>query len=99
LTLNTAAATVESVTNLRVLFIGGTGTISAAASELAVQRGLQLTILNRGHTSLRPAPAGVKVLTADMRDGASVRKALGRRPIVVLADIIDFTQENVQLDF
>jgi nucleoside-diphosphate-sugar epimerase len=98
LTLNTAAATVESVTNLRVLFIGGTGTISAAASELAVQRGLQLTILNRGHTSLRPAPAGVKVLTADMRDGASVRKALGRRRFDVVVDFIAFTPEHVQRD-
>jgi len=31
----------------KLLFIGGTGLISSACSELAVQRGMELTILNR----------------------------------------------------
>ena len=34
-----------TVAPLRLLFIGGTGTISAAAAELAVALGHQLTIL------------------------------------------------------
>lgn len=32
---------------MKVLFIGGTGLISIACSELALQRGMDLTILNR----------------------------------------------------
>ena len=81
-----------------MLFIGGTGTISAAASAAAVAQGLQLTILNRGRTTLRPAPAGAKVLTADIRDPAAVRKALGRRRFDVVVDFVAFTPEHVQRD-
>ena len=33
---------------MRVLFIGGTGNISAAASRAAIARGLDLYLLNRG---------------------------------------------------
>ena len=33
---------------LRILFIGGNGTISAASSRLALERGHELTLLNRG---------------------------------------------------
>ena len=38
---------------LRILFIGGNGVISGASSELAVQRGYELTLLNRGRSSQR----------------------------------------------
>jgi nucleoside-diphosphate-sugar epimerase len=86
------------VTNLRVLFIGGTGTISAAASEAAVARGLQLTILNRARTSIRPVPTGAKALTADVRDPAAVRKALGRRRFDVVVDFVAYTPEHVRRD-
>ena len=42
---------------LRVLFLGGTGIISSACSWLAVERGLDLFVLNRGETTDRPLPA------------------------------------------
>jgi hypothetical protein len=40
---------------MKVLFIGGTGVISSACSPLAVDRGIELFILNRGQTD-RPIP-------------------------------------------
>ena len=86
------------MSSLKVLFIGGTGTISHGASTLAVERGLELTILNRGESSHRPAPAGAELLQADVRDPASMRAALGDREFDVVADFVAFTPDHVQAD-
>ncbi len=86
------------MTPLTALFIGGTGTISHAVSELAVQRGIDLTILNRGESTWRPAPAGAGVLRADARDPSSMRAALGNREFDVVADFVAFTPDQVQAD-
>src|SRR6476660_3269252 len=83
---------------LKVLFIGGTGVISAAAAERAVAVGHQLTILNRGNTVLRAIPEGVELLQVDVRDTASVRAALGDRRFDVVADFVAFTPEHVAAD-
>jgi nucleoside-diphosphate-sugar epimerase len=83
---------------LKVLFIGGTGTISSACSRLAVEAGLELTILNRGSTTHRDVPEGVELVQADIRDAASVRQALGDREFDVVADFVAFTTEHVQAD-
>ncbi|GEN81323.1 SDR family oxidoreductase [Actinotalea fermentans] len=83
---------------LRVLFIGGTGTISSACVRLAVERGIALTVLNRGATATRPLPDGVEVLHADVRDPASVRGALGDREFDAVVDWVAFTPEHVATD-
>lgn len=36
---------------MKALFIGGTGLISSAVSERAIQKGWELTLLNRGRRS------------------------------------------------
>jgi nucleoside-diphosphate-sugar epimerase len=83
---------------LRVLYIGGTGVISAAAAERAVAAGHQLTLLNRGTETLRTVPAGAEVLHADVRDESAVRSALGDRQFDVVADFIAFTPDQVAAD-
>jgi len=83
---------------LRVLFIGGTGVISAAAAQRAVAVGHRLTILNRGRETLHPAPEDAQVLTADIRDAASVRAALGDRRFDVVVDFVAFTADQVAAD-
>jgi hypothetical protein len=45
---------------MKVLFIGGTGNISAAVSKLVLETGIDLYHLNRGK---RPGMAGKIVLT------------------------------------
>ena len=63
---------------MKVLFIGGTGIISSACTELAIQRGIDLYLLNRGETTKRgPLPNGAKLLKGDIRDKASALAALG----------------------
>ena len=83
---------------LSVLFIGGSGVISTAAAELAVARGHRLTVLNRGESTLRAVPADAEVLTANVRDAAAVRAALGERHFDVVVDFVAFTPEHVRAD-
>jgi len=52
---------------MKVLFIGGTGVISSACTQLAVENGIELTLLNRGQTH-RHIPGGVEVLHGDIND-------------------------------
>ena len=81
-----------------VLFIGGSGAIGSASTRLAVERGLELTVLNRGESTARPLPEGVEVLRADVRDAASVREALGDRHFDAVVDWVAFTPEHVRTD-
>ncbi|GAA0309895.1 SDR family oxidoreductase [Kineococcus aurantiacus] len=82
---------------MRVLFIGGTGIISSACADLAVRRGIDLTVLNRGHGT-RPLPEGARVLRADVRDPASVDAALGDERFDAVVDFVAFTPEHVAAD-
>ncbi len=82
---------------MKVLFIGGTGNISAAVSRLAVQRGMDLYLLNRGK---RQADIpGAKTLTADIHNlGETASQLLGHTWDAVV-NWIAFTPEDVQRDF
>jgi nucleoside-diphosphate-sugar epimerase len=86
------------VTDLRVLFLGGSGIISSACAQLATDRGIDLSVLNRGQTRHRPLPAPATVLHADVRDPASVREALGGREFDVVVDWVAFTPDHVRAD-
>jgi nucleoside-diphosphate-sugar epimerase len=83
---------------MKVLFIGGTGIISSACSELALQRGIDLYMLNRGMTTKRPAPAGTKVLHGDIRDPQSAREALKGHHFDAVVDWVAFTTDHLQID-
>ena len=81
-----------------VLIVGGTGQISAACVPLALERGLDVTVLNRGSTSLRGVPDGVEVLHGDIRDPGSVREALGDREFDVVTEFLAFTPAHALMD-
>ena len=83
---------------LKVLFIGGTGIISSACARLAVERGIDLHVLNRGRTSHRPLPPEASVLHADLSDRASVRDALGDQEFDSVVNWFAFTREDVAAD-
>jgi nucleoside-diphosphate-sugar epimerase len=83
---------------MKVLFIGGSGIISSACSRLAVERGIELFVLNRGSTRLRPLPEQATVLRGDIRDPAAARQALGRLEFDAVVDWVAFTPAQVQAD-
>ncbi|MGA2111082.1 MAG: SDR family oxidoreductase [Anaerolineales bacterium] len=82
---------------MKVLFIGGTGIISSACSQLALARGMDLYLLNRGQ-SVRPVPVGANVLRGDIRDPDSRRTALGDLAFDVVVDWVAYTPEHVETD-
>ncbi|WP_150306711.1 NAD-dependent epimerase/dehydratase family protein [Planctomonas psychrotolerans] len=83
---------------LTALFIGGTGIISSACGALAVERGVELTVLNRGKTGTRPSPTGAEVLTADVSDPEAVREAIGDREFDVVVDFVSFLPDHARRD-
>jgi len=78
---------------MNVLFIGGTGIISTACSELAVARGHSVSLLNRAQ---RPAIPGAEAIVADISDGASMARALDGRIWDAVVDFIAFTPADIE---
>jgi nucleoside-diphosphate-sugar epimerase len=83
---------------MRILFIGGTGILSSACAPRALAAGHELTLLNRGATSIRPVAEGAEVLRADIRDPDSVRAALEGRTFDVVVNFIAFTTDHIASD-
>ena len=83
---------------MRILFIGGNGTISAFASRLAVERGHDLTLLNRGTSSRRAPIQGAESLVGDAEDVGSVRAAIGSREFDVVVNWRSFHPSQVESD-
>lgn len=82
---------------MKVLFIGGTGIISSACAQLAVQRGIDLYLLNRGQ-SKRPSPTTTTILHGDIRDKESAARALGDHQFDAVVNWIAFTPEHIEMD-
>ncbi len=84
---------------MKVLFIGGTGLISIACSELAIQRGMDLTILNRSISSKHLVPTGASILTADVHtDIDNLSKLFEDRYFDVVVDWIAYTKDDIERD-
>ena len=81
---------------MKVLFIGGTGKISSASSELAVKRGIDLYHLNRGE-SFRKIE-GVKTIISDIRDFEATKKAIENHDFDAVIDWIAFEPEHIEND-
>jgi nucleoside-diphosphate-sugar epimerase len=82
----------------RILFLGGSGVISAACVRLAVARGHEVTVLNRGRTAARHLSDTVERLTADLRDADAVDAALGDRRFDAVAQFLAFAPDHVDAD-
>lgn len=87
---------------MKVLFIGGTGTISAAITQRLASAGCELFLLNRGNRNdilLNTEPGSVRLITADISDEASVGERLRGLSFDVVCDFIGFLPEHVERDF
>jgi nucleoside-diphosphate-sugar epimerase len=84
---------------LKVLFIGGTGVISSACVREAVaSHDIELYVLNRGKSATWGVPDGVRELRGDVRDPASVRKAVDGLDFDSVVEFVAFTPDHVQAD-
>src|SRR5690606_32177857 len=82
---------------MKVLFIGGTGVISSACAQRAVDQGIDLYLLNRGQSTRTP-PATAHILQGDIRDPGSVRQALGDHTFDAVVNWIAFVPEHIETD-
>ncbi len=80
------------------LFIGGTGVISSSVSRLAVERGFDLTLLNRGVSDARPPILGARHVIGDATDTASISAAIGKQDFDVVVNFRSFLPEQVRGD-
>jgi len=84
---------------MKILFVGGTGLISSACSELALKRGHELFLLNRSVSEKYPTPKGATVLQADIHaENANLSKLLAGQHFDAVVDFIAFTPEDIVRD-
>ena len=83
---------------ISVLFIGGTGVISSACTDLSVRHGIDLFHLNRGRTKVHTVPPEVKNIQADIRELAATKSALMGHKFDVVVDWIAYTPDHVRRD-
>jgi nucleoside-diphosphate-sugar epimerase len=81
---------------MRVLFIGGTGNISADCAELLCQRGHEIFVLSRGRNAVPPQ---YRALCADRKDPVAMRGALREHPPEVVLNFLGYEVSDIQLDF
>src|SRR5262245_5360872 len=81
---------------MKVLFVGGTGLISSACTRLAVEQGIELFLLNRGHHPDRVS--GATSIIADIDDQAATARALAGRRFDAIVNWIAFRPEDIERD-
>jgi len=84
---------------MKILFIGGTGLISSACSQLVVERGHELMLLNRASSTKYPVPAGVTVLPADIHaDETQLTRLLSGHRFDAVVDWIACSVADIERD-
>ena len=83
-------------TGMRILFIGGTGNISAECAALLHERGHEILVVSRGRNAV---PPGYRAIQADRKDAAAMRAGLkGTQPDVVI-NFLGYDLPDVQTDY
>jgi nucleoside-diphosphate-sugar epimerase len=78
------------------LFLGGTGNISTACVEHAVEAGHEVTVLNRGQRASR-ARASVRTIVGDRDDAAFLGAAAEAVRYDTVVDFIAFRPEQIEI--
>src|SRR5450432_1123547 len=81
---------------MKILFIGGTGNISVSVSRLAVERGFDLYLLNRGRQP--DTIEGAKTLIADYSKLEQVRAAIAGHHFDAVVNWIVYHEEEIERD-
>ena len=82
---------------MKALFIGGTGNISNSCSKLALEKGIDLYILNRGETDEKIS--GATVLKADIHNVEEVKKVLANYTFDTVVNWIAYVPQDVKNDY
>lgn len=83
---------------MKALFIGGTGTISAAITRQLVEQGCELYLLNRGNRR-DSVLHGAIIMEADIHDEASVARLIADHKFDVVVDFIAYDTSHLERDY
>ncbi|WP_460055634.1 SDR family oxidoreductase [Spirochaeta dissipatitropha] len=83
---------------MKILFLGGSGIISSACSALAVEQGMELSVLNRGKTQLRPLPPEVEQIRGDLFNPQELKTLLKGRYFDAVVQFMAFVPAHIQND-
>jgi nucleoside-diphosphate-sugar epimerase len=84
---------------MKILFIGGTGVISSACSELVAARGHELFVLNRSASRMYPLPEGATLLKGDIHaDEAQLASLVAGHHFDAVVDYIAFSVNDIERD-
>lgn len=81
---------------MKVLFIGGTGNISVEVSKLAVKRGFDLYLLNRGRQPVQID--GAKSIVGDITQVEQIQSILAEHQFDVVVNWIAFHEHEIERD-
>ena len=82
---------------MKILLIGGTGTISSAITRQLAESGHELWLLNRGSRK-NEVPSGVKQVICDIDDEAEVIRQTGNEQFDAVCEFIGFLPSQVERD-
>lgn len=82
---------------MKILLIGGTGTISMDVTRALLNSGHDVTLLNRG-SHPDAIPSGARSLRADIYDEAAAASVLQGHTFDVVANFVAYTPQDVQRD-
>ena len=83
---------------MKILFIGGTGTISMAITKELAKKDVDLYLLNRGNRTSE-LPENVKVINVDINDEELVKEKIKDLEFDSICDFIGFVPEQVERDY
>jgi nucleoside-diphosphate-sugar epimerase len=75
---------------MNVLVIGGTGFLSSAVVQTALDAGHTVSVVTRGSANRPAPPEGVEALVADRSNAESLKAALGDRTFDIVVDCVLF---------
>jgi nucleoside-diphosphate-sugar epimerase len=88
---------VKNDKNMKILLIGGTGTISSAITRQLAEGGHELWLLNRGNRK-NEVPANVRQVICDINDEAEVMRQTGAEVFDAVCEFIGFLPSQVERD-
>ncbi|MCM1023245.1 MAG: SDR family oxidoreductase [Prevotella sp.] len=83
---------------MKILIIGGTGTISTAISRRLADSGHELYLLNRGNANDK-LQSHIKFIAADINDEKAVSEKLNGMTFDAVCDFIGFVKPQLERDF
>jgi len=82
---------------MKILLIGGTGTISTAVTRRLISQGQELYLLNRGIR--KDSPEGAREIICDIHNEKDASQKLNGMTFDAVADFIAYSQEDLERDY